>query len=217
MTIICYLPEANTLLDHNLTQDPVAEDGQSVCRFRDRHRTRPLCALELCTGQAERSQMKEGRKQAVSLRVSTADLRKVKMLAQRLGARDSDVIRFAVKALLARLAQLCDQNFHGRALLPVLIEAGGDFFHHFALDTARLEKIVNDGVDKDQEVDPDDLKLLAMASMQQDYANLGIDKKVGVPPDERTDSPEDSLTLRLRGYLYTKYVANAPTSDAAND
>jgi hypothetical protein len=161
--------------------------------------------------------MKEGRKQAVSLRVSTADLRKVKVLAQRLDARDSDVIRFAVKALLARLAPLCDQNLHGRALLPVFIEVGGDFFHHFALDTARLEKIVNDGVNKDQEVDPEDLKLLAIASMQQIYAMLGNGKKVGVVPDERTDNPEDSLTLRLRSYLYTKYAANEPASDAAND
>jgi hypothetical protein len=117
--------------------------------------------------------MKEGRKQAVSLRASTADLRKVKMLAQRLGARDSDVIRFAVKTMLASLAPLCDQSLHGRALLPVFIEAGSDFFHHFDLDTARLEEIVNDGVSKAQEVDPDDLKLIAMAGIQAGLRQAG--------------------------------------------
>jgi predicted DNA binding CopG/RHH family protein len=58
--------------------------------------------------------MAESRKRAVSLRVSDADLRKVKKLATRLGARDSDVIRFALKTMLTRLAPLCDQNVRGR-------------------------------------------------------------------------------------------------------
>ena len=41
--------------------------------------------------------MTEGRKRAISLRVSTVDLRQVKKLAQRLGARDSDVIKTYVR------------------------------------------------------------------------------------------------------------------------
>src|SRR5580704_17472901 len=103
--------------------------------------------------------MKEGRKQAISLRVSATDLRKVKVLAQRLDARDSDVIRFALKIMLARLAPLCDESLQGRALLPVFIEAGGYFVYHFGLDAGRLSEIVNDGVSKAQEVEPDHLEL----------------------------------------------------------
>src|SRR5450631_2089739 len=103
--------------------------------------------------------MIEGRKRAISLRVSTVDLRQVKKLAQRLGARDSDVVRFALKTMLARLGPLCDQGTRGRALLPVLIEAGSDLFHYFELDIARLEAIVNVGVGKAQEVESDDLEL----------------------------------------------------------
>jgi hypothetical protein len=161
--------------------------------------------------------MKEGRKQAVSLRVSTADLRRVKLLAQRLGARDSDIIRFAVKTMLTRLAPLCDQSLRGRALLPVFIEAGSDFFHHFDLDTARLEQIVNDGVSKDQEVDPDDLTLIAMAGMQQAYAKLRLHKMTSALSNGRSSNLDDPLSGRLRGYLYSKYVDKEPASDAAND
>jgi hypothetical protein len=47
--------------------------------------------------------MSDARKQTISLRISTADLRKVRKLARRLGTRDSDVIRFALKIMLARL------------------------------------------------------------------------------------------------------------------
>ena len=158
--------------------------------------------------------MTEGRKQAVSLRVSAADLRKVKKLAQRLGARDSDVIRFALKTMLARLAPLCDQSLQGRALVPVFIEAGSDLFHHFDLDTARLEEIVNNGVSKAQEVELDDLELIAAAGIQRTYAKLRLNKMTPAPANERPANMEDPLSRRLRGYLYSKYVDNEPASDA---
>jgi hypothetical protein len=161
--------------------------------------------------------MTEGRKQAVSLRVSTADLRKIKTLAERLGARDSDVIRFALKTMLARLAPLCDHGLNGRALLPVFIEAGSDLFHHFDLDTARLEKIVNNGASKAQGVEPDDLELIAMAGIHQTYAKLRLNKMTPALANERSANTEDALSGRLRGYLYSKYVDEEPTSDAATE
>src|ERR1700690_2706069 len=68
--------------------------------------------------------MEGARKQAISLRVAAPDLRKLKKLAERLGVRDSEVIRFAVKTMLARIAPLCDHSVRGRALLPVFIESG---------------------------------------------------------------------------------------------
>jgi hypothetical protein len=153
--------------------------------------------------------MAEGRKQAVSLRVSTADLRKVKRLAQRLGVRDSDVIRFALKTMLARVAPLCDHSVRGRALLPVFIESGSDLFHHFDLDTTRLEEIVNDGVSKEQEVEADDLQLIAMAGIQQTYAKLRLTKVAPAPASgERPVALNlaDPLSDQLRGYLYSKYT-----------
>lgn len=161
--------------------------------------------------------VREGRKRAISLRVSTADLRKLKLLAQRLGARDSDVIRFAVKSLLRRLELLCDQSIQGRALLPVFIQEGSEFFHHFDLDGARLQEIVNDGVSKDQEVEADDLKLIAMAGLEQAYAKLGAPRAPASPTDETHTSVREPLRGQLRGYLYSKYSSQKSATDAANE
>src|SRR5579883_3683073 len=88
----------------------------------------------------------ESRKQAVSIRMSPADLQKVKDLARRLGARDSDVIRFAVKTMLGRLAPLFDPHSRGRALVPALVEAGTEFLRFFELDCGRLDALINQEV-----------------------------------------------------------------------
>ena len=162
--------------------------------------------------------MEGTRKKAISLRVAAPDLRKVKKLAQRLGVRDSDVIRFAVKTMLARVAPLCDHSVRGRALLPVFLEAGIDLFHHFDLDTARLEEIINDGVGKDQEVESDDLQLIAMAGIQQNYGKLRLSKvPPGLTTEQRALHAEDPLSGQLRGYLYSKYADTAPSSDVTTE
>ena len=48
--------------------------------------------------------------------MNAGDIRKVKRHASRLGVRDSDVIRYAVKSTLARLGPLYDLEVHGRNL-----------------------------------------------------------------------------------------------------
>jgi len=161
--------------------------------------------------------MVNGRKQAISLRITAADLRKVKKLAERLGARDSDVVRFALKIMLERLGPLCDQNVRGRALVPVMVEAGRDILHHFDLDFARLEEIVNGGVDKDQEVEPEDLQLLAAAGIQQTYAQLKLSRITPGSGMEARRAPqtEDPLNDRLRSYFYAKYAETESSGDVA--
>lgn len=161
--------------------------------------------------------MPNPRKQAISLRIAAADLRKVKKLAQRLGARDSDVIRFALRMMLVRLGPLCDQNVRGRALVPVIVEAGRDLLQHFDLDFTRLEEIVNSGVNKDQEVEPEDLQLLAAAGIQQTYAQFTLTKIFPGPGVERRRAPqlEDPLNERLRSYFYAKYAERERSGDAA--
>ena len=71
------------------------------------------------------------RKQAVSIRMSRSDVRHIKRLAERLGARDSDVIRFAIKQMLAQLAPLQDPGVGGRGLVPVFLESGPELMRHF--------------------------------------------------------------------------------------
>src|ERR1700690_4006137 len=93
------------------------------------------------------------RKQAVSIRMSRSDVRNIKRLAERLGARDSDVIRFAIKLMLGRLAPLQDPTVSGRSLVPVFIESGPELMRHFELDAARLSSIINDGVEESRRVE----------------------------------------------------------------
>jgi hypothetical protein len=161
--------------------------------------------------------MADNRKQAVSLRVSLSDLRKVKKLAQRLNVRDSDVIRFALKTMLARLAPLCDNSLRGRALIPVFIEAGSDLFHHFDIDGAQLEEIVNGGATEEQAVESEDLHRIAIAGLQQNYAKPLLSK---VPPDQtgvhEAPPPDDPFAGQLRGDLYAKYVDTDLISDPSS-
>jgi hypothetical protein len=161
--------------------------------------------------------MSDRRKQAISLRINASDLRKVKKLAERLGTHDSDVVRFALKIMLERLGPLCDQNVRGRALVPVIVEAGRDILHHFDLDFARLEEIVNSGVNRDQAVESDDLQLLAAAGIRQTYAQLKLSKIMPGLDAERGRAPqmEDPLNDRLRSYFYAKYAETGSTGDAA--
>jgi hypothetical protein len=158
----------------------------------------------------------ESRKRAVSVRMNSADVRKVKRIAQRLAVRDSDVIRFAVKCMLARLAPLYDPEVRGRSLVPVFVESGAELLRFFELDAARLEQVINEGVDPARRVDRDDVALLALSSGQEAYAALMLRE---LNSEDRTRSPVGELSASLRQYLYEKYVYRAsgdslPSSDA---
>jgi hypothetical protein len=144
----------------------------------------------------------EIRKQAVSIRMNGGDVRKVKKLAQRLGVRDSDVIRFAVKSMLARLAPLYDPEVRGRNLVPVFVESGVELLRFFELDAMRLEAMINEGVEPGRRVDRDDIELLALTGGQTPYAALKLSEL------NRGDHDGDAsqLASSLRQYLYDKYV-----------
>jgi hypothetical protein len=142
----------------------------------------------------------DSRKQAVSIRMGAADVRKVKKLAARLGVRDSDVIRFAVKSMLARLGPLYDDEVRGRSLVPVFVESGSDLLRYFDLDATRLESIINDGAGEERQVSSDDIALIAMSGVQENYAMLKLSSMGSIGADEH------GLSNSLRSYLYEKYV-----------
>ena len=144
--------------------------------------------------------MVEQRKQAVSIRLGDSDIRNIKRVAKRLGVRDSDIIRFAIKTALSRIAPLCDPAIRGRNLVPVLVESGDELIRYFELDAFRLESIINEQVEEGRQVDRDDIALLAMSGLREEY--LAMRLKDG-------DSSQADPALRahsLRGYLYDKYV-----------
>ena len=147
--------------------------------------------------------MSDGRKQAVSIRMNLTDIRKVKQLAKRLGVRDSDVIRFAVKSMLTKLGPLYDPQAHGRHLVPVFVESGAELLRFFDIDASRLEAIINSEVEVERRVDREDVALLALTGAQEPYAALKLSEL------ERTERPRQSageLLESLRQYLYAKYV-----------
>lgn len=141
------------------------------------------------------------------------DVRKVKKLANRLGVRDSDVIRFAVKAMLARLGPLYDPEVRGRNLVPVFVESGVELLRFFELDAPRLEAIINEGVEAAKRVDRDDIALIALSGGQTPYAALKL-RELNCGDHEQSDARQ--IAVSLRQYLYDKYVYRAGPEARAN-
>jgi hypothetical protein len=144
----------------------------------------------------------EQRKQAVSIRLGESDIRNVKRIAKRLGVRDSDVIRFGIKSALSRIAPLCDPGIRGRSLVPVLVESGDELIRYFELDAFRLETIINENAEAGREVDYDDIALLAMSGLREEYLVMRL-------TDGDAVSEAASRGRSLRAYLYDKYVYRA--------
>ena len=160
--------------------------------------------------------MIEGRKRAVSIRMNVADVRRIKKLAQRLNVRDSDVIRFAIKAMLGRLMPFYEPEARGRNLVPVLIEAGVEFLRFFDLDTARLDAIINGEVEPERRVSREDLALIALAGIREPYAALKLSELKDGGDDRLLQSSDVSSSIRQ--YLYQKYVYRASGEvDAAEE
>jgi hypothetical protein len=139
------------------------------------------------------------RKQAVSIRLGESDIRNIKRIARRLGVRDSDIIRFAIKSTLSRIAPLCDPGVRGRNLVPVLVESGDELIRYFELDAFRLESIINDNVDGERQVERDDIALLAMSGLREEYLVMRM-------TDGNALSGDAAMGRSLRRYLYDKYV-----------
>ncbi len=144
--------------------------------------------------------MVDQRKLAVSIRLGASDVRNIKRIARRLGVRDSDIIRFAIKSSLGRIAPLCDDSIRGRKLVPVLVESGDELIRHFELDSFRLESIINERAEPDQLVDRYDIALLAMSGLRDEYLAMRVKEGEGAATDG------SAPVASMRGYLYDKYV-----------
>jgi len=142
----------------------------------------------------------EQRKQAVSIRLGDGDIRNIKRIAKRLGVRDSEIIRFAIKSTLNRIAPLCDPGIRGRNLVPVLVESGDELIRYFEIDAFRLELIINENVGEGRRVDRDDIALIAMSGLRDEYLVMRMTDALGSPTGSA------STGRSLRRYLYDKYV-----------
>ena len=144
--------------------------------------------------------MIEQRKRAMSIRLGETDVRNMKRMAKRLGVRDSDIIRYAIKSMLGRISPLCDEAISGRNLVPVLVEAGDELIRHFELDAYRLDLIINQHATDESRVDRDDIALLAMSGLRDQYLVMRMQGTNGVVNEPAAPA------RTLRNYLYDKYV-----------
>ncbi len=159
------------------------------------------------------------RKQAISVRIGEGDLGNLRRLARRLGVRDSDIIRVAIKTLLAKWSPLHDASVRGKNLVPVFLENGTELFRYFELDTLRLANIINDGAGDEGRVEMEDIQLIAMSGIQRSYLRWRLDQ-VGSPAMHAqslenaktgdSKSEAESVESNLRQYLYEKYVTVRP-------
>ena len=145
--------------------------------------------------------MREDKKQNVSVRLNVSDLHKIKDIAKRLHVRESDVFRFAIKATLTKLIPLHDGNVKGRDLVPAFIEYGPELTNYFDLDVHRLDAVINQGVDDLlARVDYDDIELIAMAGIKENYIYMKLKDLAN-----RQTAPMGPSSL-LRQHLYEKYM-----------
>lgn len=144
--------------------------------------------------------MVDHRKQAVSIRLGEGDIRNIKRIAKRLRVRDSEIIRFAIRSMLNRISPLCDEAINGRNLVPVLIESGDELIRHFELDTYRLDTIINEHADDVLRVERDDIALLAMSGLREQYLVMRLQDSHCAPGDD------PGRDRSLRAYLYEKYI-----------
>ena len=140
-------------------------------------------------------------KKNISVRLLESDLRKVKDVSSKLGVKDSDFFRYAVKVTLANLMPLIRKDLKGVEFLLALLSAGDDFLRHFEFDSYLLDKIVNDDADADHKVEMADIELVCIASVNQRYM-LGQLRLCG-------ESVAEGEPIEiLKKYLEGKYLEN---------
>ncbi len=146
--------------------------------------------------------MTESKKCLSSLRLSATDIERIKALAKRLQVRELEIIRFALRLTLTKLAPLHHRHARGRDLIPVFLEFGPELMHHFHMDSRSLEAIINANLnDARERVEGQDIELLATSQAMPAYHFYSKFKGMPQLAADRLD-----LSAALQQYLYQKYI-----------
>lgn len=136
----------------------------------------------------------------VSLRLSVADRKKVKMVADQLGVAESDVFRFAITQTLDRLAPLHNKNATGEELLGTFLDFGSELADYFEITPQRLERLLTDHAGIAEKIEPKDVEMLTMASTAETNGRAALNEN---------PHGTDSASLRaetMREYFFAKYI-----------
>lgn len=153
--------------------------------------------------------MNDDKKKIVSMRLSVADRRKVKTVADRLGVAESDVFRFAIKRALDGLAPLHSDGASAAELIRVFLEFGPELTDYFKVDAQRLERVLSDHDGVAKTMEPQDIELLAMGGTPGNSGRARLDETL-----EGVESGLDEGAT-VREYFYAKYIR--PTEDHPMD
>jgi hypothetical protein len=82
-------------------------------------------------------------KQMISVRIEESDRASVQTLANRLFSRESDIYRFAISHLCARLSCLLDTDCNGSDLLLTLTEIRDELRYVLGIKKLQLERVIN--------------------------------------------------------------------------
>ena len=149
-------------------------------------------------------------KKNISVRLGVSDLRRVKEIAHRLDVKESEIFRYAVKALSTRLMPLLNRQLSGVPMLVALLESGEELLRYFEFDAQQFDRLINVTANEaEKKVKPEDIELLVIAGINRDYLATQLSEKLNT-------NIEGALAFdALRHYLFRKYQVRSYLTDAA--
>ena len=141
-------------------------------------------------------------KKNISVRLSEADLRRLREVSSRLQVNDSDLFRFAVKLTLGQLTPVAGTDVKGIDLLLTMLSFDGELIRYFEYDAHQLDQIVNKDTEKGHRVAIEDIELASIAAFNTPYLVSQLRAKGWV-----VNSDVEAMQV-LAQYLHQKYIAD---------
>ena len=144
--------------------------------------------------------IEDNAKRSVSIRMNTSDFGKIRTIARRLRVRESEIFRYLMRRSLKAVGPLYQNDTRRREMIYVLMENNGGLISEFNLDTEKIARLFEQVCSQDDEqLDDDDLELLAMVNMPEKFLALRLSEIVG-----QKIEPSDAAAT-LNEYLDNKY------------
>ncbi len=146
---------------------------------------------------------------SVSFRMHISEYGRMRVLADKLKARDSVVFRFLLRLALERCMPLYDNNANACDRLGLLAELGPEFATFFNFDTSRLqETFLPETLEPRINIEEDDLGLIVAFGTSRGLVRERLEKLLNVK------HLDGDLHAVLRDYLIEKYLKNGSDSCA---
>ncbi len=136
----------------------------------------------------------------ISVRLSEKERQKIKITAEKLGVRNSDFMRYAIRTALTRLSAFHNPELCGTALLPTMIEHCNELNRHFDLDADKLDLIINArSGEVEMQVARSDIELLALCGMSVEIIQERFRQVTGI------EIKNNEVYQFMKNYLADKY------------